>query len=293
MVMKKINSKNKKYKILQLIFLMSIVMSFLVGCVGKTDDITVISREDGSGTRGAFIELFGIEQKGDNFRKDRTTKEAMVVKQTDMMMVSVAGDKNAIGYISLSSLNDTIKPVKVDGVSATSANVKNGEYKVSRPFIIATKGDESKIAKDFIDYILSKEGQEIVGESYISVNDKAPEYINHDNSGKVVVAGSSSVTPLMEKLKEGYLKLNPNVKIEIQQSDSSTGLSGAISGTCDIAMSSRDLKEEEIKELKPIKIALDGIAIIVNKENPVTDLSAKQIGNIFMGKITTWKDIDK
>ncbi|MDR1017331.1 MAG: extracellular solute-binding protein [Lachnospiraceae bacterium] len=291
--MKKINSKNKKYKILQLIFLMSIVMSFLVGCVGKTDDITVISREDGSGTRGAFIELFGIEQKGDNFRKDRTTKEAMVVKQTDMMMVSVAGDKNAIGYISLSSLNDTIKPVKVDGVSATSANVKNGEYKVSRPFIIATKGDESKIAKDFIDYILSKEGQEIVGESYISVNDKAPEYINHDNSGKVVVAGSSSVTPLMEKLKEGYLKLNPNVKIEIQQSDSSTGLSGAISGTCDIAMSSRDLKEEEIKELKPIKIALDGIAIIVNKENPVTDLSAKQIGNIFMGKITTWKDIDK
>ncbi|MDR0914626.1 MAG: extracellular solute-binding protein [Oscillospiraceae bacterium] len=270
-----------------------LMTTLLAGCAGTTDKIAVISREDGSGTRGAFIELFGIEVKGeDGTKKDTTTKEAMIAKQTDVMMVSVAGDKSAIGYISLGSLNDTVKAVAVDGAAATTDNVKNGSYKVSRPFVIATKGDATEVAQDFIDYILSSEGQAVVAKSYIAVSDSAPAYSGSKPSGKVVVAGSSSVTPIMEKLKEAYIKINPNATIEVQQSDSSTGLASANSGTCDIAMSSRDLKEDELATLTPINIAIDGIAVIVNKENTATDLSSEQIKGIFTGEITSWSELE-
>jgi phosphate transport system substrate-binding protein len=276
-----------------LIFIAFVLMTALfVGCAKNSNNISVISREDGSGTRGAFIELFGIEVKGeDGTRKDLTTKEAMIAKQTDVMMVSVSSDKSAIGYISLGSLNDTIKAVSVDGAQATTENVKNGSYKVSRPFIIATKGEATGVTADFIDFILSAEGQAVVAKSYIAVDDDAPAYSGSKPSGKVVVAGSTSVYPIMEKLKEAYVELNPNATIEIQQSDSSTGLSGAVSGTCDIAMSSRDLKEEERQFLTPIQIALDGIAIIVNNENSVSNLTSEQIKGIFTGELTTWDEI--
>lgn len=285
------NFKMKRENLL--IFIAFVLMTALfVGCAKNSNNISVISREDGSGTRGAFIELFGIEVKGeDGTRKDLTTKEAMIAKQTDVMMVSVSSDKSAIGYISLGSLNDTIKAVSVDGAQATTENVKNGSYKVSRPFIIATKGEATGVTADFIDFILSAEGQAVVAKSYIAVDDDAPAYSGSKPSGKVVVAGSTSVYPIMEKLKEAYVELNPNATIEIQQSDSSTGLSGAVSGTCDIAMSSRDLKEEERQFLTPIQIALDGIAIIVNNENSVSNLTSEQIKGIFTGELTTWDEI--
>ena len=260
----------------------------------KSKEITVISREEGSGTRGAFIELFGIEQKGeDGSKKDLTSKEAIIAKQTDVMMNNVAGDKFTIGYISLGSLNDTVKAVQIEGVTPTSGNVKSGTYPIARPFNIATKGEASGLTKDFIDYIMSAEGQEIVGKSYISIDDSAHSYAGNKPSGKIVVAGSSSVTPIMEKLKEGYLEVNTNAEIEIQMSDSSAGIIGAIDGTCDIGMASRELKESELEELKAIQIALDGIAVIVNKENPSSDFTIEQIRNIFTGETVVWDEVIK
>ncbi len=216
--------------------------------------INVISREDGSGTRGAFIELFGILQKNeDGTQKDLTTKEAVIARQTDVMMTNVAGDKYAIGYISLGSLNDTVKALNIEGVVPTTENVKNGTYPVSRPFNIATKGEPTGLAKDFIDFILSAEGQAVVSKSYIAVDDAPLAYAGSKPSGKIVVAGSSSVTPVMEKLKEAYLAVNPNAQIEIQMSDSSAGMNGAIDGTCDIGMASRELKDSERKSSRTFR----------------------------------------
>lgn len=255
--------------------------------------ITVISREDGSGTRGAFIELFGIEQKGeDGTKKDLTTKEAVIARQTDVMMTNVAGDKFAIGYISLGSLNDTVKALNIEGVVPTTENVKNGTYPVFRPFNIATKGEAGGLAKDFIDFILSAEGQAVVSNSYIAIDDAAPAYAGTKPSGKIVVAGSSSVTPVMEKLKEAYLVINPNAQIEIQMSDSSAGMNSAIDGTCDIGMASRELKDSEKEVLTDIQIALDGIAVIVNNENPTSNLTKDQVKAIFIGEIEKWSGIE-
>lgn len=275
------------------------LMSVVSGCSasGSTPNfntqkaITVVSREDGSGTRGAFIELFGIEVKGeDGSKKDMTTKEAIVAKQTDVMMGNVASDKYAIGYISLGSLNQTIKALQIEGVDATKENVVNGTYAISRPFYIATKGEAAGLTKDFIDFILSAEGQAVVSKSYIPVLDGAAAYAGDRPTGKIVVAGSSSVTPVMEKLKEAYLLVNPNATIEIQQSDSSAGMTGAISGTCDIGMASRELKDSEAQQLVPTQIALDGIAVIVNNENPLTTLNKAQVKAIFTGEITKWSE---
>ena len=233
--------------------------------------ITVISREDGSGTRGAFIELFGIEVKNDAGEKvDMTTDDAEITNSTSVMMTSVAGNTEAIGYISLGSLNDTVKAVKIDGAEATVDNIKSGTYKIARPFNIATKGEVSDVAQDFIKYIMSEDGQKVVEDNgYISQgNDGA--YESAGLSGKVVVGGSSSVTPVMEKLKEAYVALNPDVTIEVQQSDSTTGMTSAIEGVCDIGMASRDLKDSEIeKGLTGTTIAMDGIAVIVNNDSPV------------------------
>ena len=261
----------------------------------SSDPITVVSREDGSGTRGAFIELFGVEEKdADGNKVDNTTEEAEITNNTAVMMSTVAGDVDSIGYISLGSLNDSVKAVKIDGVEATAENIKSGEYKVSRPFNIATNGEVSDVAQDFIDYILSPEGQAVIEENgYISIDD-VKDAESTQPEGKVVVAGSSSVTPVMEKLKEAYAEVNPNAEIEIQQSDSTTGMTSAIDGICDIGMASRELKDEELEAgLTSTTIANDGIAIIVNNDNPTDDLSVDQVKSIYVGETTTWGDLTK
>lgn len=255
--------------------------------------ITVVSREDGSGTRGAFIELFGVEEKdADGNKVDHTTEEASITNNTAVMMSTVAGDPYAIGYISLGSLNDTVKALKIEGVEATAENIKAGEYKVSRPFNIATKGEVSEVAQDFIHFIMSPDGQAVIEENgYIPVDDIA-DFTTSEAEGKIVVAGSSSVTPVMEKLKEAYLAVNANAEIEIQQSDSTTGMTSAIDGICDIGMASRDLKDTELEAgLTPTVIAMDGIAVVVNNENPAEDLTVDQVKRIFTGETTVWGDV--
>ena len=257
-------------------------------------DIGVVSREDGSGTRGAFIELFGIEvRNADGTRKDMTTKEAVIANQTNVMMTNIAGNKYGIGYISLGSLNQTVKAVDIGGVKATVENVKNGTYPIARPFNIATKGEPKALAKDFIGFILSKEGQAVVSQGYIAINDNAPAYSGGKLSGKIVVSGSSSVTPVMERLKEAYIAVNSGAAIEIQQSDSSAGLKDAINGICDIAMASRELRDSELEQLTPIRIALDGIAVIVNNENPTANLTKDQVKAIFTGETTKWNALSR
>lgn len=252
--------------------------------------INVVSREDGSGTRGAFIELVGVEQKdADGKKVDHTTEEAMITNSTSVMMTTVSGDDYAIGYISLGSLNDTVKAVKVDGAEATAENVKSGTYKVSRPFNIVTMGKESDIAKDFIAYILSADGQKVVEDNHYISTGNTGAYKSAGLKGKLTIAGSSSVTPVMEKLKEAYNALNADITIEIQQSDSTTGVSSAIEGVCDIGMASRELKDSETeKGAKATVIAKDGIAIIVNKNNTCNELTTEQIKNIYTGDTTDW-----
>ena len=253
--------------------------------------IDVISREDGSGTRGAFVELFGIEEEKDGEKVDMTTQEASITNNTDVMLTTVAGDENSIGYVSLGSLNDTVKAVKIDGAEASAENVANDTYKVSRPFNIITTDKLSDAAKDFENYILSSDGQQIVEDNgYIKVADDAKAYEQSDAEGKVVVAGSSSVTPVMEKLAESYQKANTNVTVDVQQSDSSTGIKDAINGTSDIGMASRELKDSETaKGIKGTVIAKDGIAVIVNKSNTVEDIKLDQLKGIYTGSTTTWE----
>ncbi|MGN0664315.1 MAG: substrate-binding domain-containing protein [Negativibacillus sp.] len=255
--------------------------------------IAVISREDGSGTRGAFIELLGIEEKDENGNKvDRTTLEADITNSTSVMMTSVAGNPYAIGYISTGSMNETVKAVNIDGVEPTVENIKNGTYTVSRPFNIATKDNLSEAAQDFIDFILSDEGQTVVEDAGYIPQESSGPYTGSKPEGKIVVAGSSSVTPVMEKLKEAYMAINTNVDIEVQQSDSSTGMNYAIDGVCDIGMASRELKDSEIeKGLTATVIATDGIAIIVNNENPIETLTKDQVKSIYIGETLSWDEI--
>lgn len=257
-------------------------------------EISVISREEGSGTRGAFIELFGIEEKDASGEKiDHTTEEAQVTNSTSVMMTNVAGDPLAIGYISLGSLDHSVKALRVDGAEASAENVKNNSYKISRPFNIAVKEGVSEAAQDFIDYIMSAEGQKIVEDNgYIAIKDDAEAYAGSQPEGKVVVGGSSSVTPVMEKLKEGYETVNPKAEIEIQQTDSTTGMESAISGAYDIGMASRELKDSETESgLAGQAIALDGIAVIVNNENAMTDITSDQVKEIYTGEVTDWEDL--
>lgn len=286
-------------KIILMVLSLVVAGTVLVGCGSSqrstfdlNNEISVISREDGSGTRGAFIELVGIEEKDGNGNKvDRTTKEATIAPKTDIMLTNVAGDEYAIGYVSLGSLNDSIKAMKIDEIEATSENVKNRAYKIARPFNIATKGEPTGLAKDFITYILSAEGQEVVAKSYIAITDNAPSYNGDQLAGKIVVAGSSSVTPIMEKLKEAYEQVNPNAEIEIQMSDSTAGMNAAIDGTCDIGMASRSLKDSEKEQLEGIEIALDGIAIITNSGNSIDNLTTETVKEIFTGEVTMWSEI--
>lgn len=255
--------------------------------------IDVISREDGSGTRGAFIELFGVEQKDASGEKvDYTTDDAEITNSTEVMITSVAGDRQAIGYISLGSLNDSVKALKIDGAAATVDDIKDGTYKIARPFNIVTTGEVSDVAQDFINFIFSEEGQKVVEDNgYISQGNQGA-YTASGKSGKVTVAGSSSVTPVMEKLAEAYKAQNSEVTVEVQQSDSTTGVTSALEGVCDIGMASRDLKEEETaKGAQGQVIAMDGIAVVVNNDNPVDDLTSEQVKDIYVGDTTDWSEL--
>ena len=261
----------------------------------ETSDVTIVSREDGSGTRGAFIELFGIEEKQDDGTKvDMTTTDAQITNNTSVMLTTVADNEYAIGYVSLGSLNDSVKALKIDGAEATAENIENGSYKVSRPFNIAVKKDlNNKVAKDFMSFIMSTEGQKVVAdEKYIAVAD-VKDYAGTKPSGSCVVGGSSSVSPLMEKLIEAYKAVNPNASIELQTSDSTTGMTSTIEGSYDIGMASRELKEEEAAELEPTVIATDGIAVVVNNANPLDELAADQVKDIYVGNVSTWDEITK
>ena len=298
-------------KVLTLILSGALLIGLLAGCTSNetttdpnsnADDqntasnpITVISREDGSGTRSAFIELFGIEQEDANGETvDMTTTSAEITNNTSVMMTSVAGNPSAIGYISLGSLDETqVKALNIDGVAATVENINNGTYPVSRPFNIATGATVSDVAQDFINFILSAEGQAVVvEEGYISVDAEAEAFTSNNASGNIVVAGSSSVTPVMEKLREAYLAINPNATIEVQQSDSTTGMNSVIEGVCDIGMASREVKDSEIEAgVVPTTIATDGIAVIVNLENSISDLTSDQVRGIYTGEITDWSEV--
>ena len=261
----------------------------------SSKNITVVSREDGSGTRGAFIELTGVEQKdADGNKVDMTTEDAIIQSSTQNVLTSVSGDTYAIGYISLGSLNDTVKAVKVDGTEATTDNVKSGAYAVQRPFNIVTKTDEvSDAAADFISYIMSAEGQKIIEDNgYIAVNENAESYKASGAKGEVKVSGSSSVTPVMEKLKEAFEAVNSDITVTINQSDSSTGVQDAIDGKSDVGMASRDLKDSEVEGgAVNTVIAKDGIAIIVNKDSTVDNLTSEQIMKIYTGEYKTWADV--
>ena len=271
-------------------------LSFLTACGGSSDSssqgstINVVSREEGSGTRGAFIELFGVQEKNaDGEKVDLTTNTAIVTNSTAVMLTTVAGDANAIGYASLGSLDDTNKILQIDGVDATVENIKDGSYKISRPFNIVTQDGLSDAAQDFVNFILSSDGQAVVENSGYIPLDNAPAYTAQADKGKIVVSGSSSVTPVMEKLKEAYNKVNANVEVEIQQSDSTTGILNAIEGTADIGMASRALEDAELSQgVTETVIALDGIGVIVNKENALSGLTSEQVKAIYTGEITSW-----
>ena len=251
--------------------------------------ISVVTREDGSGTRGAFVELFGIEDADGN---DAITQSAEISNSTSVVMTTVAGNPDAIGYISLGSLDDTVKALEIDGVAATVENINNGTYKVYRPFNIATKEGLSETAQDFVNFIMSEQGQAIVAEEgYISVESNG-SYTPSGKTGTVTVSGSSSVTPVMQVLKEEYEALNPDVTIELQQSDSTTGVNDAIAGTSDIGMASRALKDSELERgVVGTVIANDGIAVIVNNESTVTGLTSEQVKGIYMGELTNWSEV--
>ena len=305
----------KKMLALGLALVTAAVMA--TGCSSSTDDsastgsdntaatedtsfsapISVVSREEGSGTRGAFIELFGIEQKNDAGEKiDYTTDLAEITNSTSVMITTIAGNKNAIGYISLGSLKNDVKALKIDGADATVENIKNGSYKIARPFNIATLGEDklSAEAKDFITFIMSNEGQSVIEEKGYISQGASGSYTPAKLSGKITVAGSSSVTPVMESLKEAYIALNPDVNIEVQQSDSTTGMTSAIEGICDIGMASRELKDSETSAgLTPTVIAMDGIAVIVNNENLVSELTSDRVKAIFTGETENWSEVVK
>ena len=272
--------------------LFAIVLALVLTCAvafAAEGTITVMSREDGSGTRGAFVELTGVEQDD----VDMTTVDAVITNSTAVMLTSVAGDPAAIGYVSMGSLNETVKAVSVDGNAATVEGIKDGSYTLARPFVVTTYGEVGEIAQDLLNYIMSAEGQAIINEAgYIAIDDAAEAYTAAGVSGEITVGGSSSVTPVMEKLAEAYMALNPDVTVVVQQSDSTTGVTGTIEGTVDLGMASRALKaEEEEQGVVGTTIAMDGIAVIVNLENDTENLTTEQIMNIYTGAITDWSEL--
>lgn len=280
--------------------LCAVLAAVMIGCGGRPAEsdgfdpsaaITVVSREDGSGTRSAFIELTGVlEETADGEAVDRTTVDAVTTSSTNVMMTTVAGNAYAIGYISLGSLNETVKALSIDGTAATAENVANGSYKIARPFNIAYQGSLSEVAQDFVDFILSADGQAVIeAEGYIAADAAAAAYAGSKPAGSVTISGSSSVTPVMEKLKEAYEAVNPGADIAVTQSDSSTGMADAIAGISDIGMASREVRDSELAGgLTAVTIATDGIAVIVNNGNPASDLTLEQVRQIFTGAVATW-----
>ncbi|WP_025729942.1 substrate-binding domain-containing protein [Atopobacter phocae] len=288
---------NKLRRLMCVPMVLLVTGGLLAGCGNETTSqtggaVNVVTREEGSGTRGAFVELFSIVEEKEGEKVDQTSPNAIVSNSTAVVMTTVAGDKNAIGYVSLGSVNDTIKTVEIDGATPSIEQVKENRYKISRPFNIVLPKKVSQVAQDFIQFMMSPQGQQVVEETgYIAV-DAQQDYQPTIEAGKVVISGSSSVTPVMEKLKEAYLKVNPGVIIEIQQSDSSTGVTNTIDGTANIGMASRELKESELAQGVTSKVmAIDGIAVIVNKENPITQLTSEQVKNIFTGNETSWDNL--
>ena len=272
----------------------TLAAALLTGCASEQhfdpgQEIVVISREDGSGTRAAFVELAGVLNAD---KQDQTTKEAEVVNQTSVVLTSVEGNQAAIGYISMGSLGQTVKALKIDGAAATAENVKNGSYTLARPFNIAYQGEPEGLKKDFIDFIFSRQGQAVIESmGVIAMREETQEYQPSGQSGKLTIAGSSSVTPVMEKLVEAYVALNPDASLELQQSDSSAGMKAVIDGTADIGMASRQLKDSEKAELQHTAIAMDGIAVIVNLKNSIDNLTKAQVAGIYKGEITFWSDV--
>ena len=265
------------------------------GDLDKLGQIAVISREDGSGTRGAFTEITGLLEKNGDEEVDNTTASATVQNSTNGVMTTVAGNPSAIGYISLGSLNDTVKALTLEGVEATAENILSGDYKLARPFLLVTKGEpkEGSLEADFIHFAVSKEGQAIAEQEGYVKNEQAEDYKPGNVSGEITVAGSTSVTPLMEKLVEAYKKVNSGANIQIQSNGSSAGITAAAEGTAQIGMSSRELKDEEKANVQGIVLAQDGIAVIVNKDNPAEDITMEQIKNIFNGSMTAWGELAK
>lgn len=279
--------------------LLLVALLLFSGCSNGSDEfsldntITVVSREDGSGTRGAFIELTGVlVEDGDN-ESDMTYEEAVIANKNDAILTTVAGDNYAIGYISLGSYNDSVKLVNINGVEPSEENIASGDYEIYRPFNIAVKDEDNELANDFIEFALSKEGQEVVANDYISADTEADSYESQELSGKLSIGGSTSVAPVVEKLKEAYIELNPDVTIDIQVTGSSAGMTGAIDETLDIGMASRELKDSELEELTSYVIAYDGIALIVNNENTIENLTLDQVREIYTGEITEWSSVSE
>lgn len=288
--------KKKKITKVVTLSLAALMVLGLAGCGGGSQessdgvgDITVISREEGSGTRDAFVEITGVMEDD----VDRTVDTAEISNSTSVVTQSVAGNDAAIGYISLGSMSDEVKSLKLNGVEATVDNVKSGDYELQRPFNIVTKGELEKLPQDFVDFIMSADGQAIIEEEgYIAVSDGAEQYEASGLEGTITLAGSTSVAPVMEVLADKYKELNEGVTIEIQQTGSGAGIQSTIEGVCDIGMASRELKDEEASEgLDSQEIALDGIAVIVNTANAVEDLSMDQLMKIFTGEITSWSEL--
>lgn len=279
---------------------MMLASVILVGCKGKVNDATykgkeninVISREEGSGTRSAFVEIVNLLEKKDEKKMDLTTKEAVIQNNTNGVLMSVLQDKSAIGYISLGYLNDKVKALKIDGADAKIVNIQNKKYKIARPFNLVYKENLDELSKDFLDYILSKDGQKVVeNEKFITVKGNEKEYVSKGKKGKIVISGSTSITPLMEKLKENYIKLNSNVEIEIQSVGSSAGIKSTLENISTIGMVSRQLKEDEKEKLKNVEIAVDGIVVVVNKENSLSDISMENVKKVFKGEIKDWSKL--
>ena len=285
-------------KIVALVVCLAMALTLTVSAMGaefdKSEEITVVSREASSGTRGAFDELMKIVVKTDAGTEDRLFPEAVMVSSTDEVSAKVEVDAFAIGYTSLGSVTDKVKALVVDGIEATVENVKAGAYKISRPFVLALPlTSENALAKDFLAFTTSKQGQEIiVAGGYITSVDEAPEYTASVLTGKLTFSGSTSVEKVMEKLKEAYVALNPNVAIEITYNGSSAGIKDVTEGKVDVGMSSRELKAEEATVLAPTVFAHDGIAVVVNVANPVTDLTSEQITAIFTGELRTWEAVE-
>lgn len=272
-------------KLLQFV-MASLMLSF--SCA-FAESIYPISREMGSGTRGAFVDIFDVKQETGK-KIDATSKKAEVTNSTGVMITTVANSKNAIGYISLGALNDEVKALKIDGVAPSVANINSKKYTIFRPFNVVTK-TKTPLTEDFLSYASSQNALAIIEKAgYIAVSKNA--FSSKKPKGKLVIAGSSSVTPLMEKLKEAYEKINPNANLEILQSDSTTGVTSTIEGIADIGMVSREVKQSELKKgLKAQVLALDGLAVIVHKSNKLDDISKESVKKIFMGEVTDWDEV--